>query len=113
MSKIDRMAISSPDLFTLTDEYNVFVESMTGWLRENSQTDVIIVPPETGYLYRFDLTSYLLDNNVPLEDHRLLMRVNGMNNPQDFDEKTTSLIVPSAELIARLKSAYRTKLSGR
>ena len=111
MSKIDVMAIPSPDAFTLTDDYNIFVESMAGWLRDNSQSSVIVIAPETGWQYRFDLTSFLIDNNVPLEDHRLLMRVNGITTPQDFDETVHSLIVPPQELIARLKSAYRTKLT--
>lgn len=111
MSLLDSMAVESPDAYTLTEDYRIFVESMTGWLRTQSQDRVVSIIPETGYLYRFDLTSFLLDNKVPLEDHWLVMRVNGLTTPQEFDETVTALIVPAQELITRLKQAYRTKLT--
>lgn len=111
MGTLNQMAIASPSEFTLTDDYFAFIESMTGWLREQEDTAPVYISPETGWLYRFDLTAFLLDNNVPLEDHRIILRVNGLDSNQVLDETVTTLLIPQQETIRRMKSAYRTKLT--
>lgn len=111
MGTLNQMAIASPSEFTLTDDYFSFIESMTGWIREQADTSTVYIPPETGWLYRFDMTAFLIDNGVPLEDHRLILRVNGMDSNQVLDETVNTLLIPQQETIRRLKSAYRTKLT--
>lgn len=111
MGTLNQMAIASPAEFTMTDDYFTFIESMAGWIRKQPDTATVYIPPETGWLYRFDMTAFLLDNSVPLEDHRLILRVNGMDSLQVLDETVTAMLIPQQETIRRLKSAYRTKLS--
>lgn len=111
MASIKQMAITQPAAFTLTDDYNIYIESLIVYLKEHPSTTSVAVVSEVGYLYRFDLTSFLLDNGIALEDHRLIMRVNGIVSATDIDETTTSLLIPNQALIDRLKSVYRTRLS--
>lgn len=111
MTTLTNFMIPSADLFTLTEDYRIYIESLTGWLRENSTSNIISIQPEVGYLHRADLTTLLLENNVAIEDHYLILRVNGLTSPDEFDETVTSLIIPDQALISRMKSAYRTRLS--
>lgn len=111
MAGISKWIVSSPSDFTLTQDYRTYVESLLLYFRNSDTTRAVLVTPETGYLYRFDLTQFLLANSVPLEDHYLVMRVNGFTSIHDIDETTNQILVPDASLIARFKQIYRTSLT--
>lgn len=110
-TKLASLMIQSPDAITLTDEYSTYIESLADMLRKDPSTREIYIEPQTGYLFRFDLTGFLLQNNVPLEDHRLVMRINGISSAQAMDEYRESLLVPDASRVASLKQIYRTSLT--
>lgn len=103
--------VAQPDAYTLTEEYRIYIESLLTMFRNDSGTTPVDLSPEQGYLYRFDLTSFLLDNNVPMEDHELVMRINGKTSVHDIDETLTRLLIPDQNLVAQLKQIFRTKLA--
>lgn len=109
-SSLDNAMISAPAEYTLTDEYKAFIESIIPTLRTSPSTDVLTVPVETGYLFRFDLTSFLLDQKVAIEDHLVIIRLNDLNGPQDFDEHTSKLMIPDQQFLGQLKQVYRTRI---
>lgn len=112
-AKLDGMMAAAPDDYTLTDDYKAFVESIAETLRNSPSTRQIVVTPEAGYLYRFDLTGLLLLQKVPLEDHLLIRRVNRMTSIHDIDEELSVIYVPDASQVARLKQIYRTRLAAK
>lgn len=109
-SSLDVMMVASPAAYTLTDEYKAFIESIVPTLRAHESTESITITPETGHLFRFDMTSFLLDQNVSLEDHLVVLRLNDLNGPQDLDENTTKLLKPDQQFLSQLKQVYRTRL---
>lgn len=109
MSEIDKLLVQQPAEYTLTEDYRAYMESMLVVLRNANSTTKLNIDPEKGYLYRGDFSSFLLDNDVPLEDHRLIMRVNGMNSIMDFDESVSTLLIPDQNLISQLKQLYRSR----
>lgn len=109
-SSLDAVMIAAPAAYTLTDEYKAFVESIVPTLREHESTTPLTIAAETGHLFRFDMTSFLLDQNVPLEDHLVVLRVNDLNGPQDLDETTTKLLLPDQQFLSQLKQVYRTRI---
>lgn len=111
MTIIEKYLVTSPSDFTLTDDYRTFVESLLGYFRSSSTTSVLVVTPETGYLYRFDFTQFLLQNSVPVEDHYLVMRVNGYTSIHQLDETINQILVPSMAMVARFKQIYRTSIN--
>ncbi|MNE57549.1 hypothetical protein D3C80_1525200 [compost metagenome] len=111
MAGVSKWIVSSPSSFTLTQDYKTYVDSLIMYFRNSETTRQVLVPPETGYLYRFDLTQFLLANNVPLEDHYLVMRVNGFTSVHQIDETINNILVPDQALIARFKQIYRTSLN--
>jgi hypothetical protein len=110
-TKLDTLQVGTPDEYTLSESYNTFLQSMVGYIRNDPNTRVITIDPEIGYLYKFDLTMFLLTQSVELEDHRLIMMVNGISSRHQFDETTNSLLIPNQALVARLKQIYRTSLA--
>jgi hypothetical protein len=109
-STLDNAMITVPSEYTLSDEYKAFVESIIPTLRNEPSTNLLTVPVETGYLFRYDLTSFLLDQKVAIEDHLVIIRLNDLNGPQDFDEHTTKLLIPDQQFLGQLKQVYRTRI---
>jgi len=111
MTALEKLRIDSPDEYTTTEEYKTFVESLVTFYRTHSTTTSLVIAPEDGYLYQFDMAAFLLDNNVQLEDHELIMRVNGLTSNTQIDENLGTLLIPNKDLVARMKMVYRTRLS--
>lgn len=109
-SSIDNAMITQPETYTLTDEYKAYVESIIPLLLNHPTSEPISITPETGWLYRGNLTAFLLDQKVGIEDHLVIYRMNDLNGPQDFDERSTSLIVPDRQYLSKLKQVYKTRL---
>lgn len=109
-SSLDNAMVSAPAAYTLTDDYKAFVESIVPALREQGSSPIAITS-ETGHLFRFDMTSFLLDQKVPLEDHLVVLRLNDLNGPQDMDEHTTKLLIPDQSFLTQLKQVYRTRIA--
>lgn len=109
-SSLDNAMITAPTEYTLSDEYKAFVESIIPTLRNDPSTTLLTIPDETGYLFRYDLTSFLLDQKVAIEDHLVIIRLNDLNGPQDFDEHTTKLMIPDQQFLGQLKQVYRTRI---
>ena len=101
---------TSPAAYTLTSEYKTYIESLRQFLRTHESTRRISISPEVGNLHKFDLTSFLLTQAVPLEDHYMIMRMNNMTSRHEFDEYVLQLLVPDQLLVSQLKQAYRSKL---
>lgn len=111
MTALEKLRIDPPDEYTTTEEYKTFIESMVTFYRTHPTTETIIIAPEDGYLYQFDMAAFLLDNKVQLEDHELIMRVNGLTSNTQIDENLGILLIPNKDLVARMKMVYRTRLT--
>jgi hypothetical protein len=102
--------IAQPDAYTTEDTYRTFIYSLAKYLRDDPGTRIVDIPAEDGYLYRFDLTQFLLQQNVALEDHYLIQVMNGITSINAIDENIKAIFVPQAQLVASLKQIYRTAL---
>ena len=59
--------------------------------------------------YRGDLFGLLLANKVSPYLHWPTMRMNGMTNPNQYDENFTSLIIPSDAAVTRIRNMFNTQ----
>lgn len=111
MSKeLDALSVPTPEEFTFTPEYRGYIESMLPVLRSQENSNVIAVSHEDRFLYQFDLEGFLLANNVPIEDHYLIMRVNNIDDSYTFQMDVEYLVVPDLGLINRIKSLFKGKM---
>lgn len=111
MATMLTMMADIPDGYTLEPKYRTFINSMAQYLRASTGVRIVDIPAEEGYLYRFDLTQFLLKNKVALEDHYVIQVVNGIESVHALDENLRTLVIPPQSAIASLKQIYRTSLT--
>lgn len=110
MSSLDNYMITSPSNFTLSDDYKYFIESMVDSIKTNGNYTTLAITPDTGYLYQGDMTAFLIDQGVPIEDHFVVVRLNDLDSVYDIDENLSTLMIPDATNLARLKQVFQTTL---
>jgi hypothetical protein len=96
------------DVFYTDDFRNVLEDYMT-ILRNSSDTVTITVEPATALKYRGDLYGLLVELNYPPYMAWIIMRMNNMNSPVDYDETILTLLTPSEDRISRIRSTYMTQ----
>lgn len=110
MAEINSLMITQPVDYSLTEDYKVFIDSLVELFKTTGEYRYVTVNPEESYVHRFDLTQFLIKNSIPIEDHYLIMRMNGITSVHEIDENRTSFIIPDQLLLSRMKQIYRTKL---
>lgn len=108
---LDSMMVDGGATYTYDEGFCTFIESYLTVLRERSDTQTITLTAEQVYLYRHDLTSFLLLQKIPLENHFIVMRVNNFTTAADLTEELLVMLVPDSGFISQLKTLYRTTLT--
>lgn len=80
------------------------IENHLVYLRNHAQTRVVPTTELVAYRSRWDLHSLLTEMKIPEKHFWVIMRVNNLNNPTEFHEDITSIIVPSSSAIEQLYS---------
>lgn len=93
-----------------TDAFKLYIETMLPVLINSPGTDQLVVTPSQGSIDAFDLTGFLLDNNISYQYHYIVMRMNGLNSVHAFDENTGSLLLPNWNILGELIQVYRSGL---
>lgn len=77
-----QMAQPGPDLF-YDPTFRLMIETHINILRNVNVTRTQI-PDNLYYQYEGDFFGYLLHHGIPMYNHWIYLRVNGMNNPNEF-----------------------------
>jgi len=85
------------------------IESHLGLLRRDPSTRSMAIPERHGWKNEGDLAGLLTVMDVPRFMHHIVMRVNNMRSNEDFLGTETSLLVPSSQVIEKLRSRYITE----
>lgn len=99
---------AGPDVFYTNDFRNVLEDYMTT-LRNSADTVTISVEPAVALKYRGDLVGLLTELNYPAYMAWIIMRMNNMNSPSDYDESILMLLTPNQDRISRIRSTYMTE----
>lgn len=105
---LNQMMIDVGNDYTYEDNYITFFESHLKYLREAGSTVRITLDAPLVYKNRNDFYGLFQDMGFPMEDWNLYIRVNGFHHYTDLTEELTTLLIPSAQVIAGLKLLYRT-----
>lgn len=84
------------------------LEAHLTWLRKSPNTYSIAVTAFDAHIYHQNLHGFLINNQVPLNLHWLVMRMNGFYSPFELDAKTTSLLIPNSKEVDRLRQSWNT-----
>lgn len=107
---LNSFMIPQPETYLFTEDYRTFIESMLYFFRTSPNAGVLSLSPEEKHVYKFDLTGFLLDNNIPISDHYLIMRINELENLHDLDVVVDGLILPDMDLLRTVNSIYKSKM---
>ncbi|MGG4591763.1 hypothetical protein ACLPJK_26250 [Pseudomonas aeruginosa] len=107
---IDQRMIPAGDDFYYTQDFAVFVESYLTHLRNHETTTRVDVARQDAWVYRYNLHFYLLDRGIAFNRHHLILRMNNFTTPRDFNENTTSLLLPDDSYVSSLVRIYRSSI---
>lgn len=110
VDSLKRYQVSSVPNWMKTAKFKGYIESMMKVLMDPNTLQNLPVDTLDGYANRFDLTGFLLDKNIPVSFHYTIMRMNGMDSVQDFNESFRMLYTPNPDVFSQLMSIYETSL---
>jgi hypothetical protein len=91
-----------------TEAYQTLVETHLQWLLSLPSTTSVGIVPGDAYKYEGDLTGLLLQYNVPVYHHYVVMRMNDMRCPTDYKKEMLSLYVPDSGVMSQLDQIFNT-----
>lgn len=88
--------------------WHLLIESHLQWLLRRTDNRLITVSDGDGFKYEADLEGLLLKNNIPMQYHWIVMRMNGYTSFAEFRVGKTQLLVPDQRTIEALRAVYQT-----
>jgi hypothetical protein len=95
-----------PSVYYTSGFRQVLEDHMT-YLRQH-QAQLVQVTPQAAWENDQDLFGFLQVINLPPQYHWVTMRMNNFTSPNEFGQETSLLLVPSANVLEQLRSAYMT-----
>lgn len=83
------------------------LEAHLSYLRNSKSTVTQPVDQHQVIVYHGDLFGYLTKANVKACYHWVVMRLNSMHSPRDFDETFRTLLVPDERELERLRMSWK------
>lgn len=91
--------------------FRLTLESHRRFFLQQGNYEVHMVDDHKAYKYRYDLQGYLTSVGIPMNLHFIVMRLNGMTSPTEFnfgDHK--GLLVPTQSAFSEVLSRYKTSM---
>lgn len=84
------------------------METHLGLLRNMPETRVVAIENNLAYKYEHDFYGLLQAKEVPEYLHWVILRVNDMVDPRDFQSSMNQFLYPPAEVIDNIRRIYAT-----
>lgn len=104
--QIEKLAIPTNNPLYYTKEFMDVLESFMNYFRNSTTTNTHIVDQTRTLVYEADLYGYLNEKSIPPHLHWVIMRASGMSSPHEFNERVTSLVVPSIEKLEQIRISF-------
>lgn len=103
-----RIDVSTPDLY-YSEGFRVLIEQHLNDLKSYRGNTYLTVSQLDLEVWEGNLYGYLFSQRVPVFQHWIIMRMNGMDSTLDFrGEHLEQLMLPDVENINRLREIYNT-----
>jgi hypothetical protein len=83
------------------------VEFHLPYLLSDAGTSSFAVTPSDTIKYNFDFYGLLQAYGKPVNLHYIIMRMNNLKSPTDYDGSFSSIVVPSSTTVQRLLAVYQ------
>lgn len=107
MALTDQLPASGSDDY-YQDSFRWTIEASIPKLKTSTNTTKQIVTALQGKVYNGNLYGLLTELGVPFYLLWVVMRLNDFHSSSDFTSDTTSLLIPSASELERLRLSWRT-----
>lgn len=94
-SEMSKCLNAGYDIVLQNDGCRNVIEDHIPYLKQRAK--IHRVDPMKSYQFKYDLYSYLFSCNIPTQDHWVILRMNDMTYPWEFDETTEYLLIPETE----------------
>ncbi len=106
--KIDSMMRDPGPEVYYDPDFRALLEAHIPYLRVSEATRTMAVDLSKTAVYRGDFYGFLNAVGIPAYFHWIIMRLNDMSSPTEFDEKKTFLLVPEDRIIGIIEQQWRT-----
>lgn len=108
MTKLtDKIDVSTPEVY-YDPRFRLLIEQhLNALINYRGNVYLTLTPMDTD-IWQGNLDGYLFSQKVPIHQHWIIMRMNGMDSTLDFDDTLTTLILPDMEQINRLRELFNT-----
>ena len=103
MSVKTMIGYRQPDFILDSNMRNVFF-SHREYIRNHKSTKVHPVNVTKAVAFNYNLFLYLEAEGYDRSTHWLIMIINGMSNPDEFDSRRTSLLIPGLVIIDEINA---------
>lgn len=90
-----------------SDEFKSVLEDHLSVLKDSVQTRIPIDPVDAGR-FEYDFYGLLRNQSIDPRYHWIVMRVNGLSNPNQYTRKITQIAIPDFDSIETIFSYYIT-----
>lgn len=112
MSRLDKLKQKRTDNLYYEDDFRQTLELCLPQLKNHSGSRRIEINMHHARIYEHDFYTYLLQEvGIQREAHWIIMRVNDMLSPTDFNRSCTSLLVPDQGEIRKMMTSVKTVAS--
>lgn len=89
--------------------FRIVIEDHLQFLKTHPETIPLEVESVYAYKYSGDLSGLLSFYGRPVYMHWIIMRLNGYNDFTEVGESALTLLIPSENVIERIRAIYKTK----
>jgi hypothetical protein len=91
-----------------TDSFRVMIEFNLQWLLSSTYISTFSISNQSAYVYEYDLFGLLTSMSVPRQLHWIVMRLNGLNSPDEFRADMSTLYLPNESVIENMVNLENT-----
>lgn len=95
------------DEYIYSDGFKIMVETHLNNIRSNANTNSIPLTEEEINKNLYDFYGYLKSINIKMEYWWIILRVNNMHSPDEFDFDKRVIQIPSTRTLDNIKQLYR------
>lgn len=89
--------------------FRVVIEDHLSYLKEHKNVTLLKLEPADAWRWRNNFYGLLKDNGIPEYLRWIVLRMNDMVSPMDFDGEQVQFLIPIEGIITRLVGVYRVR----
>lgn len=104
---VETLMIADGPAIYYNETFRAVLEDHMNFLRTNPSTTALVVSPGEAYRFEADLYGFLSKYSVPAYLHWVVMRMNLMSSPDQFNSSLAQLLVPETQTIDRIRQSHQ------